>query len=137
MKTKLSEQYRQICDEYVRKFCQLYNLIPFDDDVWVANEAGTIACIGDLFLDFHDVIKYSVDNSLTDYDELLKWYDYNLFAAEYNQTTPNFSSWVRGCPRMSPEEQERLKSLKSDFEDAVKEYNDKYQQRNDKETRTR
>lgn len=123
---KLSERYREICDEYVSKFCQLYNLIPFDDDVWVANEAGTIACIGDLFLDFHDVIKYSVDNGLTDYDELLRWYDYILFAHEYGLSTPNFKSWTEGCPRLNEEEQKKLIMIRKNLNEEIDKFKTKF-----------
>lgn len=120
----LRESYSDICEQYLKAFCDNYNL-RYEKDAWVANETGTIACVGNEFFDFHDVVKYSVDNQLCDYDDLMQWYDYTLFAHEYNQTIPNFQSWSRGCPRLSKEEQERLINLKKDFDDAVKEYKER------------
>ena len=120
----LNKKYNDVCEEYLMAFCDNYNKV-YEQDSWVAGDAGTIACVGDYFFDFIDVIKYSVDNNLTDWDELIKWYDYTLFANEYNQTIPNFTAWHKGCPRLTNEEQERLIKLKKDFEDTIKEYKNK------------
>ena len=120
----LNKRYNDVCEEYLMAFCDNYNRV-YERDSWVAGDAGTIACVGDYFFDFIDVIKYSVDNNLTDWDELIKWYDYTLFANEYNQTIPNFTAWHKGCPRLTNDEQERLVKLKKDFEDTIKEYKNK------------
>ena len=120
----LNKRYNDVCEEYLMAFCDNYNRV-YERDSWVAGDAGTIACVGDYFFDFIDVIKYSVDNNLTDWDDLIKWYDYTLFANEYNQTIPNFTAWHKGCPRLTNEEQERLIKLKKDFEDTIKEYKNK------------
>lgn len=122
----LRSRFRGICNEYVVEFCRLYKFAVEADDIWVADDAGTIACISDYYFDFNSVIKYAVDNQLSDRDDLLSWYDYSLFAREYNQTIPNFESWSKGCPRMSKEEQEKLIGLKRDLEDAVKDFKQKY-----------
>ena len=120
----LNKRYNDVCEEYLMAFCDNYNRV-YERDSWVAGDAGTIACVEDYFFDFIDVVKYSVDNNLTDWDELIKWYDYTLFANEYNQTIPNFTAWHKGCPRLTNEEQERLIKLKKDFEDTIKEYKNK------------
>ena len=123
-KELLSENYCKVCEEYLKAFCDNYER-RYEKDSWVAGEVGTIACIGDYFFDFNDVIKYAVDNNLTDWNELLEWYDYTLFALEYNQTIPNFKSWHKGCPRLTKEEQQKLIDLKENFEDVIKEYRKK------------
>ena len=120
----LNKRYSDVCEEYLMAFCNNYSRV-YEQDSWVAGDAGTIACVGDYFFDFIDVIKYSVDNNLTDWGELIKWYDYTLFANEYNQTIPNFTAWHKGCPRLTNEERERLIKLKKDFEDTIKEYKNK------------
>ena len=120
----LNKRYNDVCEEYLMAFCDNYNRV-YERDSWVAGDAGTIACVGDYFFDFIDVIKYSVDNNLTDWDELVEWYDYTLFATEYNQIVPNFTAWHKGCPRLTNEEQERLVKLKKDFEDTINEYKNK------------
>lgn len=122
----LNRRYTELCNEYLVEFCKLYDRPVETDDVWVANKAGTIACVGDYFFDFHDVIKYSVDNQLADWDDLVKWYDYVLWAQEYNQATPNFTSWSKGCPRFSKAEQNHLIDLRKNFEDAIKDYKNKF-----------
>ena len=121
---QLEKRYSDTCEEYLKTFCKNYDR-RYELDSWVAGDCGTIACVGDYFFDFNDVIKYAVDNSLTDWDEVVEWYDYTLFANEYNQTIPNFQSWHKGCPRLTKEEQERLIKLKKDFEDTINEYRDK------------
>lgn len=127
-KTKdLAVRYNAVCNEYVVAFCNAYGIALDTSDIWVAGDVGTIACIGDLFLDFNSVIKYAVDNDLKDYDELLRWYDYTLFASEFNQTIPNFDSWCKGCPRLSEKEQENLKSLKKSLFDAIESCKNKTQ----------
>lgn len=123
-KELLKKNYEDACEEYLKAFCDNYNR-NYEQDSWVAGDAGTIACVGDYFFDFNDVIKCAVDNNLTDWDEVVEWYDYTLFAHEYDQIAPNFQSWHAGCPRLTKEEQEHLIKLKKDFEDTIKEYKDK------------
>ena len=118
---QLEKRYSDTCEEYLKAFCKNYDR-RYELDSWVAGDCGTIACVGDYFFDFHDVIKYAVDNNLTDWDEVVEWYDYTLFASEYNQTIPNFKSWHKGCPRLSKEAQQTLVKLKNDFEDTVELY---------------
>ena len=118
---QLEKRYSDTCEEYLKAFCENYNR-RYELDSWVAGDCGTIACVGDYFFDFHDVIKYAVDNNLTDWDEVVEWYDYTLFANEYNQTIPNFQSWHKGCPRLTKKKKKRLIDLKKDFEYTVELY---------------
>ena len=120
---QLEKRYSDTCEEYLKTFCKNYDR-RYELDSWVAGDCGTIACVGDYFFDFHDVIKYAVDNNLTDWNEVVEWYDYTLFANEYNQTIPNFQSWHKGCPRLSIEEQKHLVSLKEMLDKAIKDYKD-------------
>lgn len=122
----LKSRFRGVCNEYIVEFCRLYRIELSSDDVWVADDVGTIACINDYYFDFNSVIKYAVDNQLSDRNDLLEWYDYTLWAHEFNQTIPNFESWSKGCPRLSKEEQDILIRLKKDFEQAAKDYKQKY-----------
>lgn len=120
----LNKRYTEACEEYLKAFCDAYEL-QYEKDAWVAGNVGTIACAGDYYFDFTDVIKYAVDNNLSDWHELLQWYDYTLFANEYNQTIPNFPSWHKGCPRLSEQEQKHLIKLKEDLMDTINEYKNK------------
>lgn len=114
----LKENYEKACEEYLKAFCNAYE-IPYENDSWVADDVGTIACVGDYYFDFTDVIKYAVDNNLSDRHELLQWYDYVLFAIEYNQNQPNLKAWVSGCPRLSEEQQRQLVDKKTEFENLM------------------
>ena len=118
-------RYEEACEDYLKDFCDAYD-VRYEEDSWVAGDVGTIACVADYYFDFNEVIKYSVDNDLHDWEELMRWYDYTLFANEYNQNVPNWQSWVKGCPRLSETEQEKLRNLKSDLEAAVKDYKQRY-----------
>ncbi len=124
--SKLKKQFEDLCNKYVEEFCRLYGM-EFDvSDVWVGDDVGSIACIGDNYFDFNNVIKYAVDNQLSDYDDLMDWYYYTMWACEYNQTVPNFKSWSRGCPRFSKEEQQRLVDMKKNLENMIRDYKEKY-----------
>ena len=67
--------------------------------------------------------------SCTDIDEnapeeqLLEWYSYIEEASLFNLTTPNFHHWLHGCPRSSPEELQKLRDMRQEFEDKIKEIN--------------
>ena len=117
----IAKRYEAICNEYLVAFCANYELeytlIP--EDVWVANEAGTIACIGDYFFDFYDVIKWSVDNDLHDWQTLIQWYDYTIDAFEFNLPVPNFKSWCKGYDKVSEEQIQRLRQLKKNLEEEI------------------
>lgn len=121
----LKESYKKACNDYLKAFCANYDF-QYDNDAWVAGDVGTIALVADFFFDFNDVIKYSVDNELTDWKELVEWYDYTLFAHEYGLDMPNFSSWHKGCPRLSKEEQQRLINLKKELKNAIDDYKNRY-----------
>ena len=117
----LKENYEKACEEYLKAFCNAYE-IQYDSDAWVAGDVGTIACVGEYYFDFNDVIKYAVDNNLKDWEELMEWYDYTLFAHEFNQSIPNFKSWHKGCPRLSKDAQKHLISLKERLDKTIQEY---------------
>ena len=120
----LKKNYEDACEEYLKAFCDAYEM-PYEKDAWVADDVGTIACVGDYYFDFTNVIKYAVDNNLSDWHELMQWYDYTLFANEYNQSIPNFPSWHKGCPRLTDEEQKHLVKLKKEFMETIGEYKNK------------
>lgn len=126
MRNNLKKRFEDVCNEYVSEFCRLYDFDVDITDVWVANDVGGIACIGDNFFNFIDVIKYAVDNSLRDYDDLMDWYYYTIWADEFGQTIPNFSSWSKGCPRAGKEEQQKLIDMKKELEKSIKEYKEKF-----------
>ena len=48
MKT-LKDKYMQICDEYLRLFCEKHG---YEEDGWVADEHGGTAMCSDLYVGF-------------------------------------------------------------------------------------
>ena len=110
--------YNRGCNAYLQLFCEKHDY-NYEDakSSWVANEVGGIACVNDYFVDMQTIID-DVDLPTTE-DEFLKWYDYCLDAAEFGLTTPNYKSWVNGCPRTSPESFDNLRAMKHNLERAI------------------
>jgi hypothetical protein len=119
------EYFVKGCNEYLRLFCEKHD---FDyeeaKDSWVANCVGDVTCVGDIFVGMQTIIT-DIEMDAPE-EEFIKWYDYNLVAHEFGFTTPNFESWLRGCPRVSEETFKKLQGLKNDLDDAIKEEKDKH-----------
>lgn len=121
----LRQRYEDACEEYLKAFCDAYDL-QYEKDSWTGGCVGTITCVCDYYFDFNSVVKYAVDHNLHDFGDLDEWYNYCMFAHEFNQTIPSFDAWSRGCPRLSKSEQQRLIGLKMDFNAAIKDYKERY-----------
>lgn len=92
---------------------------------WVAGDCTGIYTYGDeYFVNLSDII-FCVDNAVSE-KELVKWHDYCTWASDFGQSIPSLSAWVRGCPRLSCKEMERLDKLRRDFNDVCKEMKEKY-----------
>lgn len=112
----LHTNYKQACDDILRLFCETYEL-PYNGDEWVGREEGTVACIGDYFIDFHDMMTM-LENSVP-FDTFLQHYDYVTSARLVGLPTPNLQSWILGCPRLPLEEMEDIEQKKWDYELAL------------------
>jgi hypothetical protein len=119
-KEKAREYFVKGCNEYLRLFCEKHD---FDyeeaKESWIGNCVGDVTCVGDYFVGLQSIIA-DIEHDAPE-EEFIKWYDYNLVAHEFGFTTPNFESWLRGCPRVSEEAFEKLQRLKNDLDDAIKE----------------
>ena len=117
-KEKAREYFVKGCNEYLRLFCEKHD---FDyeeaKDSWVANCVGDVTCVGDIFVGMQTIIA-DIEMDAPE-DEFINWYDYNLVAHEFGFTTPNFESWLKGCPRVSEETFKKLQGLKNDLDNAV------------------
>ena len=117
-KEKAREYFVKGCNEYLRLFCEKHD---FDyeeaKESWVANCVGDVTCVGDYFVGLQSIIA-DIEHDAPE-EEFIKWYDYNLVAHEFGFTTPNFESWLRGCPRVSDETFKKLQGLKNDLDDAI------------------
>ena len=61
MKT-IKEGWVEVCDQYLRKFCEKHDL-SYKDAFWIAEDAGSVVCIGDYCIDMGD-IRYDIDNAV-------------------------------------------------------------------------
>lgn len=117
-KEKAREYFVKGCNEYLRLFCDKHD---FDyeeaKESWVANCVGDVTCVGDIFVGMQTIIT-DIEMDAPE-DEFIKWYDYNLVAHEFGFNTPNFESWLRGCPRVSEDTFKKLQGLKNDLDNAV------------------
>ena len=117
-KEKAREYFVKGCNEYLRLFCEKHDF-DFEEakDSWVANCVGDVTCVGDIFVGMQTII---TDIEMDAHkEEFIKWYDYNLVAHEFGFNTPNFESWLRGCPRVSEETFKKLQGLKNGLDDAI------------------
>ena len=114
--------YEAACTNYLAAFMEKYDLT-CDPEPWVANEIGTVAEVGDYFFDFQD-IKRCVDEDVT-FDTLIEWYDYNCECGMLGLNQINLKSWLMGAPRVSKEKIAEIKARHKEFEELIKEANEK------------
>ena len=115
---ELKNAYHDLCNEYLETFCKNMG-VTSEEEPWVADDAGSVACVGDYFFSFCDVIKYCVDNSLTDFDDIIAWNDYCLSCESLGIPSPNYKSWHRGCPVIPTEKLDSLIAMKAELEEEV------------------
>lgn len=114
------EYFEKGCNEYLRLFCEKHGFDYEEAKNSLPNRLFLdVVCIGDYFVDMRDIVT-DIEQDAPE-EEYEKWYFYTIDALNLGLTTPNYESWLKGCPRCSQEEIERLFKLKREFEEAVKE----------------
>ena len=118
-KEALKANYKNACDDYLEAFCEKHG---FDrgNSRWIADRPGEIADVGDYCVDMQTI----ADDINLDApeEEFFKWYDYTIEMGMLGALRiPNFRSWIKGCPRKSREEIDKLKALKQKIEELKKE----------------
>lgn len=119
-KEKAREYFEKGCNEYLRLFCEKHDF-DFEDakNSWVGNKVGDIVCVGDYFIGMETIITdIEMDAPEKEFGE---WYFYILDAHEFNFSTPNFKSWLLGCPRASEETFAKLRGLKANLNECINE----------------
>ena len=106
------------CNECLRVFCEKHDF-DFEEakDSWVGGSIGEITMCGDYYVAMPTIIA-DIEHDAPE-EEFIKWYDYNLVAHEFGFNTPNFESWLLGCPRVSEETFKKLQGLKNDLDNAI------------------
>ena len=115
----LNQRYTEACEDYLKAFCDAYEL-PCEKDSWVGNDVGTIALIGDYYIDFQNMM-YMLDNGIA-FEEWLRWYDYSLDAHDLGLDAPNFPSWHKGCPRLTEEQIQDIKDKRQELKELIESY---------------
>ena len=127
-KQQLKQNYEKACNDYLRAFCEKHEF-SIDDAFWVGDDVGGIALVGDINFCMA-TIRTDIDEDAPK-EELMKYYDYIVNASAFKMTTPNFRSWIHGCPRTSKEWFERMYKMHDDFAKAVKEENERVKKENE------
>ena len=109
--------YRQACNQYLALFCDKHGY-DLRDAEWVAGEPGDIATIGDYFVSMRTIID-DLEMDAPE-EEFIRWYDYCLEANDLGIASPNFRSWVKGCPRIPEERLQRLRDALNSEIDSIK-----------------
>lgn len=110
---KLRKEFDRAVANYIAALLKQFDWDAFYG-YWVGDDCtGIYAYAEEYFISLADVI-YIVDNNVS-LDDFQEWYFYTLFASEYKQTCPNLNSWMKGCPRLSKVEQEKLRTMQADF----------------------
>ena len=124
-KELLKKNYSNACNNYLEAFCEKHEFNGLDSPLtyWIGDEPGGIANCGDLIFDMATIIT-DIDEDAPE-EELLKWYDYTVEASEFNLPTPNFHSWLHGCPRSTKETLDNLRRMKANLESLCQEERDK------------
>lgn len=120
MKTKkeqLRKQWEESCDGYLRELLNMWGLDAFYG-YWIGGDVGEIYDYGGMFTIVMEDIIYCVENDVGE-GQYTEWQEYICDAGEFGFDTPDFKSWMKGCPRVSEETFAHLRSLKKDLGDAI------------------
>jgi hypothetical protein len=115
----MKKDYEKACNAYLRAFCNKHGF-EYEPDAWVAGEVGGITCVSDYYVDMRTIITDMESNAPE--AEFMKWYDYCLRAGSLGCVTPNFKSWLAGCPVKSEAELEKFEKLHHQIEKLKEEF---------------
>jgi hypothetical protein len=106
----MKKNYEESCNAYLRLFCKKHGF-DYDDEAWVADDVGGIANVADYFVCM-ETIRTDIDMDMPE-DEFIKYQDYCIRAAMLGANVPSYRAWVKGCPRKSNAEFEKLERLRA------------------------
>lgn len=118
----IKRAYIRACNDYLYKLLDNWELYEGKDDVdfcwWVGDDVGGACCFDDDTFICMDDIRYCVDNDV-EYNTYLDYIDYSCKCSEYGFGSMNLDAFVKGAPRVSNEQFEKLDGLKHDLYEAV------------------
>lgn len=123
-KNKAKLLYEEGCNLYLHLFCKKHGFYAkHSDTYWAADDIGGVAFIGDYTVSM-DVMRYDIDNDIPE-DQWLRWCDYTLECTMLGLTSPNYKSWLNGCPTFSREQLDEVKNnLRKNITDARHKHED-------------
>lgn len=112
LRAKTKQDYENAVNNYLLLFCEKHDF-DYEDAAndWVSGDVGGVTLVGDFFVDMQTIL---ADINLNAPEkEFVRWYDYclRLYSLGSDISTPNFENWVRGCPRKSEQEIQKLELL--------------------------
>ena len=128
---QLKREYNRSVNAYLEAFCDKHGF-DYTEAVrsWVGGRVGEVVIIGDYFFDFA-TIRTDMDEDAPE-EELMKHYDYCVQAESLGLTSPNFTHWIKGCPRVSAKKMGELQrkkahidSLKAELKMMISDLNDR------------
>lgn len=118
-KAKLRSRYENACNSYRHALERMLDLNPAYG-YWMGDEVGGVYDNDSVVtLNMGDII-YCVENDITQ-GEIEEWTEYNNEAYEYQFECIPLKSWHMGSPRVPKETFERLRRMKQELVDMVKE----------------
>lgn len=116
-KNKAKTLYEEGCNLYLHLFCEKHRFnAEHPETFWVANNIGGVAFIGEYPVDM-EIMRYDIDNDIPE-DQWLRWHDYSLECTALGLTSPNYKSWLKGCPTYSQEQLDEVKRLRHNVHEA-------------------
>lgn len=116
---RLLQAYYGSCNALLEAFCEKHGF-DYEDEKqsWVAGCVGDIVCCGDHYFGM-DVIVTDLKEDAPE-GELLKWYYYDNECHYLGTNGCNYSSWLKGCPRLSEDEIAEIRQYQKIVEEAKK-----------------
>lgn len=124
-KNKYMRDFFKACDAYIKEFCRMYDF-RYKDVCCIPQDrfgVGAVYEISDYIFNFGD-IRLCVDDDVK-WEDVVEWYDYNTEAGFFGLNNINLKSWLMGAPRASKEDIEKIKKIRQELEDLVKQQNEK------------
>lgn len=94
----LKANYDKACNGYLKAFCDKHEF-NYSDAEWIGGDVGGMIEINDYYVDM-GTIRTDIDQNAQQ-NEFEQWYNYSLRLGMISATTPNYKSWLDGCPRRS------------------------------------
>lgn len=120
----LKKEYKNAANKYIDALLSMYEMDSFYG-YWIADVVGGVYAYGDTYFFNFDDVRYLVDNEIP-LDVFEEWSDYCIEAFELGISQPNLQAWVKGCPRATKEEIERIRSIKRQLAEEREKLNEKY-----------